>query len=328
MRVAIVYDGCNYSETRTEQACQHDILENLTEAFDSLGYESICMPVFRHISGFLRQLYLAKPDVLFNICESISTRNEDEMKMAAILDTTPFPYTGSGPVALGLAQDKALSKSILQYARVPTPEFTVVHKPSELETMPAVEFPLIVKPVREDGSDGIEENAVVNNLEELTSRVEFVFREFKQQALVEKFIDGRELNVALLGDKPLPISEIIFSNGRKVCGYRAKWVEDSIEYSETTPCCPAKLKEDIREKIQDIAKRAAGTHECRGYTRIDIRLCSEGIPYVIDVNPNPDLSQDSGMVRSAKAAGLSFRDMVREIINLAINFDAKADALR
>ncbi len=318
MRVVIVYDGCNYSETRTEQPCQHDILENLTEAFDSLGYESICMPVFRHISGFLRQLYRAKPDVLFNICESISTRNEDEMKMAAILDTTPFPYTGSGPIALGLAQDKALSKSILQYANIPTPQFFVVHKISELVTMASLEFPLIVKPVREDGSGGIEENAVVNNLQELASRVEFTFQEFKQEALVEKFIDGRELNVALLGEKTLPISEIVFSGSTKVCGYKAKWVETSVEYSETTPCCPAKLKEDIRKQTEDTAKRAARTHKCRGYTRIDIRLSSEGVPYVIDVNPNPDLSRDSGIVRSAKVAGLSYTDMVREIINLAL----------
>ncbi len=318
MRVAIVYDGCNYSETKPDQACQYDIVEYLTQSLNSLGYESIPTPVLKDISTFLEQLYRSKPDVVFNICESIFARSEDEMKMAALLDTTPFPYTGSGPIALGLAQDKALSKSILKYASIPTPQFFVVHKISELVTMSCLEFPLIVKPVREDGSGGIEENAVVNNLQELASRVEFTFQEFKQEALVEKFIDGRELNVALLGDRALPISEIVFSGSTKVCGYKAKWVETSVEYSETTPCCPAKLKEDIREKSEDIAKRAASTHKCRGYTRIDIRLSSEGVPCVIDVNPNPDLSHDSGIVRSAKAAGLSYTDMVREIINLAL----------
>ncbi len=321
MRVAIVYDGCNYSETKPDQACQYDIVENLTQSLDSLGYESIPTPVLKDISTFLEELYRSKPDVVFNICESIFGRTEDEMKMAAILDTTPFPYTGSGPIALGLAQDKGLSKSILQYANIPTPQFFVVHKISELVTMSSLEFPLIVKPVREDGSSGIEENAVVNNLQELASRVEFTFQEFKQEALVEKFIDGRELNVALLGNgeyECLPISEIVFSGGTKVCGYKAKWVETSVEYSETTPCCPAKLKEDIREKSEDIAKRAARTHKCRGYTRIDIRLSSKEVPYVIDVNPNPDLSRDSGIVRSSKAAGLTYADMAREIINLAL----------
>ncbi len=318
MRVAIVHDGCNYSETKPGQACQHDIVENLTQSLNSLGYESVPTPVLKDVSTFLEELYRSKPDVVFNICESIFARSEDEMKMAAILDTTPFPYTGSGPVALGLAQDKALSKSILQYANIPTPQFFVVHKISELVTMPSLEFPLIVKPVREDGSGGIEENAVVNNLQELASRVEFTLQEFKQEALVEKFIDGRELNVALLGERTLPISEIVFSGSTKVCGYKAKWVETSVEYSETTPCCPAKLKEDIRKKTEDTAKRAARTHKCRGYTRIDIRLSSEGVPYVIDVNPNPDLSQDSGIVRSAKAAGLTYADMAREIINLAL----------
>ena len=269
----------------------------------------------------MKRLCSLKPDIAFNICESIFTRSEDEMKMAAILDVTGFPYTGSGPIALGLAQDKGLSKSLLQQGDVQTPKFCIIHKQDELEGMPPVEFPIIVKPVREDASAGIEEDAVVHNLQELTRRVEFILEKFKQPAIVENFIDGRELNVALLGNgeyEALPISEILFSNDRKVCGYRAKWVQDSIEFRETTPLCPAELRMHVQRSVEDTARLAAKLHKCRGYTRIDIRLSREDIPYVIDVNPNPDLSRDAGMVRSANAAGLSYKDMVGKILTLAL----------
>lgn len=322
MRVAIVHDGCNLSETNQELCCQYDIIEELNAAFKSLGHESITVPCLKDLSEFLSKLFDLKPDVIFNICESIWARSEDEMKMAALLDTTPFPYTGSGPVALGLAQDKALSKYILIQAGVPTPEFQLIEQLTDLETITCPEFPAIVKPAGEDGSAGIEEEAVVYGAEGLSKRVEFVLQEFKQPAIVEDFIDGRELNVSLIGNgkyEALPISEIVFSNGKKVCGYKAKWVEDCDEYRDTIPSCPAKLKRDQKKAVEDAAKMAAKAHQCRGYTRIDIRLSKDCIPYVIDVNPNPDLSRDSGIIRSAGAAALSYQDLVQEILDLALS---------
>jgi D-alanine-D-alanine ligase len=186
-------------------------------------------------------------------------------------------------------------------------------------------LPLIVKPSGEDASVGIENSSVVHDIESLRDRVAYIIKTFTEPALVEEYIEGRELNVAIIGNKHpviLPISEIDFSKlppgYPKIVTYNAKWVEGTAEYLGTVGTCPAKLSPDVEKRVRDVALKAYQLLEIRDYARVDIRLDASNTPFVLEVNPNPDISQDTGFVRSARAAGMTFEDMIAKIVETAL----------
>jgi len=194
-----------------------------------------------------------------------------------------------------------------------------------------LKFPVILKLAREDASIGISELSVVNNLDSLKERLEYLFTNFNQEVLMEEYIDGRELNVAILGDQILPISEIRFDGlpeeFPKIVTYEAKWSPESVYYKNTVPRCPAPLDDSLRQKIEKMALEAYDALECRDYARVDIRLNQRNVPYVIEVNPNPDISPDTGFVRSAAAAGIGYDELLFKISTFAlkrITYDTQA----
>jgi len=174
---------------------------------------------------------------------------------------------------------------------------------------------------------------VVKDLESLNSHVEFLKNTYRQDILAEEYIEGRELNVAVLGDKILPISEIKFDGLPeglpKIVTYDGKWIADSVYYENTKPSCPAVINPGLKKKIEEIALLAFKAMSCRDYARVDIRLSHDNIPYVIEVNPNPDISMDSGFARAAAAAGLSYSDLLFTIAGFALarkEYDTKIKA--
>jgi len=184
---------------------------------------------------------------------------------------------------------------------------------------------MIVKPAQEDASVGIDDNSVVYNLSDLRKRIRFIHQEFEQPALVEEYIEGRELNAAILGSlKPvvLPISEIDFSglhdSMHRIVSYAAKWLQGTIEYNGTKGVCPALIPARTEAMIRDIAMRCYHLIGCRDYARVDFRLTKEGEPYVLEVNPNPDISDDAGFARSARAYGLTFPQVIGKIVESAL----------
>lgn len=266
----------------------------------------------------------ASDTIIFNLCEGAFSKSAFEMNVAALLELYGARFTGSPPMALGLALDKGLTKDILSSRGVPTPVYAVMD--SAPEALPkGIEFPLIVKPLREDASVGIDSNAVVSSLEELRARVEFITKRYFQPAMVEEYIDGREFNIAVMGNgagkKALPPSEILFVDfpeGKpKICCYEAKWVEESPFFRKTVPSCPADVPEALRRELQAIALKAYGIIGCRDYARVDMRLGRDGKIKVLEVNPNPDISSDAGFARAAKASGLEYPDLVAAIVNSA-----------
>jgi D-alanine-D-alanine ligase len=177
----------------------------------------------------------------------------------------------------------------------------------------------------EDASAGINEKSVVYDRKELEERVEYIIKMFKQPALVEEFIDGREVNVAILGNNPpvvLPISEIDFSHLPshlpKIVSYEAKWIPNTDYYEKTIPICPAPLEPELERKIKDIALSCYKIMGCRDYARVDMRIDKEGNPYVLEVNPNPDLSRNAGFMRSASVYGLTPEETIVKIAEIAI----------
>jgi len=275
-----------------------------------------------------------KPEVIFNCCESILGQSKLEMNVAAVYELFGIAYTGSPPLALGLALDKALTKSVFESHGIPTPHHYLFEgDPFQNGMAHNLRFPLIVKPVHEDASIGIDANAIVHDNAALAKRVRFIQGEFEQPALVEEFIDGRELNVALLQTSeenftPLPISEITFHRVPEgmphIVSYEAKWVEESPFYKTTVPECPADLPENIRREATAIAVKAANAVGLRDYARVDMRLDRNGNLFVLEANPNPDISEDAGFMRAAQASGRTFAGTINEILDRAIERSKKS----
>jgi D-alanine-D-alanine ligase len=176
---------------------------------------------------------------------------------------------------------------------------------------------VIIKPAREHASAGIGKNSVIySGLENIPKTAGAIIKKYSQPAIVERFIEGREISVSLPQGgkyKAFPLSEIVFKNSSKICTYNAKWLPGSQDYLNTPPVCPAELDKGTNEKIILTAKKAAKCHLCESYARIDIRLDERMNPFVIDVNPNPDLGRASGFARSGEAAGISYEELVEMI---------------
>jgi D-alanine-D-alanine ligase len=234
-----------------------------------------------------------------------------------------FQFTGNTPITLGNCLNKERAKNILRSFGIQTPKSQII-KPTDkiLKTSFNLKFPVILKLLTEDASIGISELSVVNNYSELTKQLRFLFETYKQDVIAEEYIEGRELNIAILGDQILPISEILFNglpdNLPKIITYDSKWIEESVYYQHTQPSCPADIEKNTRKNVEAVAMEAYRAMNCRDYARVDIRLSNDGTPYVIEVNPNPDISTDSGFARAALAAGISYGELLYTIANFAL----------
>ncbi|MDW8044564.1 MAG: ATP-grasp domain-containing protein [Nitrososphaerota archaeon] len=327
VKVTIIYNSLKhlYEERRESDIAEMGVLdevEAVKEALNTLGIDHSIVAIDEDIQNWLNELLMHKPDVIFNLCEAISGESRLEMNVPSVLELIRIPYTGASPLNLGICQNKALTKDILRAHNIPTPDYCIIDEKYELiHELPR--FPLILKPLYEDGSIGIDSSNVVEDHDGLRTVSQRIINTYHQPVIAEEYIDGRELNVSIIGDasspQPLPISEIVFTKDEKfkVVGYRAKWVKDSEEYKSTVPVCPAQLEEEVASKIQSIAVKAYSILGCRDYARVDIRLRGD-IPYVIEVNPNPDISLDSGFSRSLRAANIPYPEFIWRVISSAL----------
>ncbi len=277
--------------------------------------------------NFIENLRSIKPDLVFNLCdEGFEHDSQLEPHIAAVLDLLQVPYTGADYLTLATCLNKARTKEILLQNNIITATFQVFTKKTE-QLNPALRFPLIVKPSKEDASIGIRQDSVVETEEQLRKKLSRVIKDYKQPALVEEYIDGRELNVGILGNHDarkneiiiLPVSEIIFElppGKRKICCYEAKWVKEDDYYKQTIPQCPAKISKELERAVKKTALNAYKLMQCNGYGRVDFRV-KDGIPYVLEVNPNPDISTDAGLARMAKTAGFDYAEMIEKIAQIA-----------
>jgi D-alanine-D-alanine ligase len=272
----------------------------------------------------LQGILATKVDLVFNLCEEFFGHTRLEMNIAALLELLGIPFTGSSALVLGLSQDKAKTKALLAHHKIPTPFYRVWH-PGRDDVLEGLPFPLIVKPLCEDASLGIDNDSFVQDEEALEKQVRKIHQAYGPSVLVEEFIAGRELNVSILGnEKPLvlPISEIDFSSLPpglpRICGYSAKWEEKSEEFCNTVPRCPAVFAPEIENRIFQVSLQSYDIIGCSDYARIDIRLSPDGTPYVLEVNANPDISPDAGIIRSAKTGGIPYADFIGGIVEFAL----------
>jgi D-alanine-D-alanine ligase len=299
-------------------------IEFVENSLRKAGFKVNVLPVY-NARRFINDILNLKTDLIYNFCEMVELESQEEVFAAGLFELVKVPYTGAPPMTLGLCLDKAKTKIILSHYGIPTAKFDLFNESIDGCKKINLQFPVIVKPVREDASAGINEKSVVYDRKELEERVEYIIKMFKQPALVEEFIDGREVNVAILGNNPpvvLPISEIDFSHLPshlpKIVSYEAKWIPNTDYYEKTIPICPAPLEPELERKIKDIALSCYKIMGCRDYARVDMRIDKEGNPYVLEVNPNPDLSRNAGFMRSASVYGLTPEETIVKIAEIAI----------
>jgi D-alanine-D-alanine ligase len=296
----------------------------MVEALKEEGYDSYSLNIKDDLFTFIKDYEKNKPDVVFNLVELYKDQPKLEMHFTGLLELFGVAYTGAPPMALGTCQNKTLTKRIISSLGIRTPKFRLIKDLSQSFRL-GLHYPLIVKPAWEDASVGIDNNSIVYNIKELKKRIEYVFNSFRQPALVEEFIVGRELNVAVFGDKelePLPISEIDFSqmpsNLHPIVSFQAKWDPFHEAYHKTIPICPANLPKEIEKEAKEIAIKCFRAVGVRDYARVDMRLSAEdNLLYVLEVNPNPDLQEGAGFMRSAHYAGYSYSKMLKMIVDLA-----------
>jgi len=327
------YEGADADPENRARADVLSTAEGVRAALERLGHPVDLLGVGGDLDGVLREIATFEPAVVFNLCESIDGISSLEPLMPLLLERAGLSYTGSPPLTLGLAVHKHKAKDVLRGAGVPTPE-AVLMTTSDVSRID-LPFPLIVKPGREDASVGITLESVVHDRAALERQVTFILARYRQPALVERYVEGREIYVSMLerpegGVEVLPLYEIDFAEmpagAPRIVSFDGKWVESSPEFNGTKPVACA-LAPDLMARLTTVAETAFAAMELRDYARLDIRLDAAGTPYVIDVNPNCDLSDGAGFARAARAAGLGYDAVIGRIVELALQRRPHADTI-
>jgi D-alanine-D-alanine ligase len=299
--------------------------EEIFEALQKLGHE----PSYFELDGrpqSLHSLSKCDADLVFNLTESFDGDDTKEMNVVAYVDLLGLRYTGAGPHSIFLAQDKAIAKKIFAFHGIKTPFFATSYR-GRIEHAHDISFPLIVKPSWEDGSIGIDAGAVVKNVKEMMERVQYIQDEFDSPALIEEYIEGREIYAGVLGNyeraQVLPLVELDLSRlpegTPKIASYDVKFEKNTEAYKLTKSHIAEDLDEETAKRLSDTALAAYRALKLRDYGRIDMRLAPNGDVYVIEANPNPWLASRQEFSMAAKAAGLSYAELIGSIIDLAMS---------
>jgi D-alanine-D-alanine ligase len=297
--------------------------EEIFDALAKLGHEPSYLVLDGHDQSLLG-VARCSADLIFNLTESYAGDDTKDMNLAAYLELLDKPYTGADPHALYLAQDKSLAKKVFQFHKIRTPYFAVSYK-GRTDHAHDIEFPLIVKPASEDGSIGIDASSVVESVKELMEKIHDIHEQFDSPALIEEYIEGREIYAAILGEeKPeaLPLVELDLSKlpegTPRIAGTDVKWEKDSDAYKKTRTQVVEDLDEKTTERLQEKAVAAYQALKLRDYGRVDMRLTTKGEIYVLEVNPNPWLSSGAEFAMAARKSGRTYTDLMRDIVDLAM----------
>ena len=334
MKIAVLYEqwgeteeypGENLEDTAARRKRKRPKLdrEQIFDALTKLGHEPSYIELDGRDSSLLA-LAKTKADLIFNLVESYAGDDSKDLHLPAFMDLVGLKYTGSGPHGLLLAQDKSLAKKIVAFHGLHTPISAVSHR-GKLDYAHDIKFPVIVKPLSEDGSIGISMKSVVDSVKELMERIHHLHEEFDSPVLIEEYIEGREIYAAILGNDPpeaLPLVELDLSklpaDTPKIAGREVKFDRDSEAYKVTKSAVATDLDEETTKRLQNAAKTTYRALKLRDYGRIDMRLRSDGQIYVIEANPNPWLLSGAEFAMAARGSDRTYTEMVKAIVEIAM----------
>jgi D-alanine-D-alanine ligase len=308
---------------------EYDVITTLT----AMGHEVRTLGVHDDLGEIRRASEEWKPHIAFNLLEGFDDITIFDQNVVSHLELLKLAYTGCNPRGLVLARDKSLSKKLLAYHRIPVPEFEVYRSGRPIRRPKRLPFPLIVKSLTQEASIGISQASVVDNDEKLEERVIFIHKSIGTAAIVEQYIEGRELYIGIIGNQVLqafPVWELFFMNmppdAKRIATDRVKW---SVKYQQKygIESGPAKeLPDATLDKIQHLCKRAYRALELSGYARIDLRLDESGNVWVLEANPNPQIARGEDFAASAEKTGVSYETVLQRIINLGLRWQPESVA--
>jgi len=330
LKILILFDLARRTdpvETFSERALKEE--DKPTEAdvlrcLKGLGHEVETLAVFDNVAAILEKLKAYSPNVVFNLSESFYHDRSHEPNIPALLELLKVRYTGSGPEALLLCKDKALAKKVLAYHRVRVPHFVISTELRPLKRLRRFVYPAFVKPVGEESSDGIAKASFAKSEEEALERARFIHEKFHCDALIEEYIEGRELYLSVMGNRKLsvfPPREIFFNevpeDMPKFATFKAKW-DDTYRKKWGIQNGPAnELPPGLDEKLARLARKVYRVLKITGFGRVDVRLTQAGEVVVIEANPNPSLACEDDFAQAAGAAGLPYDVLIQKILDTA-----------
>lgn len=334
MQITVLFDthrpppaDQNYSEFLKSDA--DDVQFAVARGLEKLGHAVRLFGVFDDLKPLLAELGTNRPELVFNLCEGFRSRSIYEIHIAALLELLGLRYTGSPPMGLMFARDKALTKRVLADHGVRVPHFHVFPRGVTTPRPSDLRFPLIVKPIAEDASVGIAEASVVKDDASLAERVSFIHSRLNQAAIVEELIAGREFYVAVLGNAPpeaLPIVEMVFSkepeNSTKIATFKAKWDEKYRKRKGIKNVFPSDIPPEVVAKIHAVCVACYRALHLRDYGRIDCRLAPDNEVYLLEANPNPYIAPGEDFPNAAAKAGLEYVLFLDRILSIAMGREA------
>ena len=311
-------------EDRSKERTEHDeVVDEVALALTEGGSKVSLIGISDDLRELLDNLDDQRPDLVFNLCERFADNDEYEMHVTAVLSMLGQPFTGTGPAGMALRQDKAITKKLLKFHDVPYPNYATFDKNS-LEFAGKMRFPLFVKPLHGDTSLGINDSSLVTEYPKLIERISFIQTQLKVPALVEEYIEGREFYIGILGNDPveiLPVMELDFaklpSGYPRIYGHEAKSDPASLQFGSVNAIVATELAPEVRARLIIAGREAAFALKVQDYARVDIRLSTDGIPMVVEVNANPYLERTSAFPLAALQAGMGYTTLVNRIVEIA-----------
>jgi D-alanine-D-alanine ligase len=316
VKIALLFDGAS-ALAKSPDLLILGTVEAIERSLIAEGNQVVRIPVYGD-GRWIERIRRGKFDLAFNVCEGIDGVAAFESPVISVLELFGLPYTGSSSYTTALCLHKHVVNGLLERAGLPVPRWTTVRRGGSLES---VGFPAICKPAAEDASLGVEQRSVVRTTRALTTRVAAMLERW-DEVLVQRYVDGREINVGILGDTVLPISEIDFGGmprGKwRIVTYQSKWATGSDEDVGTRPSCPADLTPKLAAEVRRVALAAWKLVGGEGYGRVDMRIDAAGQPWILEVNANPDIAPDAGFARMASVAGIEYPALVRSMCQLGL----------
>jgi len=310
-------------EQALEWKTEYDVVTTLRD----LGHEVLKLGVSDDVDVIRRAIHSFKPHITFNLLEEFHGVATYDQHVVSYLELMKQPYTGCNPRGLMLSHDKILSKQLLQFHHVTTPRFTVYELGSKVTPSEEMTYPMFVKSATEDASFGLSNKSIVNNPEELRERVQHCYDEIKTAALVEEYIEGREFYVGVLGNRQLmalPIWELLMTNlpagEPNIATAAVKWDYKIQKELGVKTEAPKDLSPKMNAEIQRISKQIYRALHMSGYARMDFRVTADGHVYVLEANPNPNLSYGEDLAESAHAVGIDYNELIQRILNLGLRY--------
>jgi len=302
---------------------EYDVVSTLKK----LGHEVNPLGVKSDLDVIHSTIESWKPDIAFNLLEEFDGVSDYDQHVVSYLELLRLPYTGCNPRGLMLARDKALTKKVLAFHRIPFPEFIEVPQGRTVKRPKSLTFPLIVKSNSEEASLGISQASIVEDDDKLSERVAFIHTSVGSGALIERYIEGREFYVGIIGNgqlQALPVWELILDklpdDAKRIATERVKWSHKYQQKYGITSREAANLPEGKTEEIQALAKQVYRALGLSGYARIDLRMTADGQLYVLEANPNPQIATDEDFADSAEKTGYGYKELLQELLNVGLRW--------